>query len=63
MEAYEPNALSILPPLLAILLAIATRQVVISLGIGIWAGFCLFHSLDPLRALPLALPGCSFSRW
>jgi len=57
LEAYEPNALSILPPLLAILLAIATRQVVISLGIGIWAGFCLFHSLDPLRALPLALDG------
>lgn len=57
MEAYEPNALSILPPLLAILLAIVTRQVVISLGIGIWAGFCLFHSLDPLRALPLALDG------
>ncbi len=57
MEAYEPNALSILPPLLAILLAIATRQVVISLGIGIWAGFCLLHSLDPLRALPLALDG------
>lgn len=57
MEAYEPNAFSILPPLLAILLAIATRQVVISLGIGIWAGFCLFHSLDPLRALPLALDG------
>lgn len=57
MEAYEPNAFSILPPLLAILLAIATRQVVISLGIGIWVGFCLFHSLDPLRALPLALDG------
>lgn len=57
MEAYEPNAFSILPPLLAILLAIATRQVVISLGIGIWAGFCLLHSLDPLRALPLALDG------
>ena len=57
MEAYQPNALSILPPLLAILLAIATRQVVISLGIGIWAGFCLLHSLDPLRALPLALDG------
>lgn len=57
MEAYEPNAFSILPPVLAILLAIATRQVVISLGIGIWAGFCLLHSLDPLRALPLALDG------
>ncbi len=57
MEAYEPNAFSILPPVLAILLAIATRQVVISLGIGIWAGFCLLHSLDPLRALPLVLDG------
>ena len=54
---YEPDAFSILPPLLAILLAIATRQVIISLGVGIWAGFCLFHSLDPLRALPLALEG------
>ena len=57
MEAYQPNALSILPPLLAILLAIATRQVIVSLGIGIWAGFCLLHSIDPLRALPLALDG------
>ncbi len=57
MPTYEPNALSILPPLLAILLAIATRQVVISLGIGIWAAFCLLHALDPLRALPLALDG------
>lgn len=57
MEAYEPNAFSILPPLLAILLAIATRQVIVSLGIGIWAGFCLLHSLDPLRALPIALDG------
>jgi len=57
LATYEPNALSILPPLLAILLAIATRQVVISLGIGIWAGFCLLHSIDPLRALPLALDG------
>ena len=57
VEAYEASALSILPPLLAILLAIATRQVVVSLGIGIWAGFCLLHSLDPLRALPLALDG------
>lgn len=57
MEAYEPNAFSILPPLLAILLAIATRQVIVSLGIGIWAGFCLLHSIDPLRGLPLALDG------
>ncbi len=57
MAGYEPSFLSVLPPLLAILLAIATRQVVISLGIGIWAGFCLLHSLDPLRALPLALDG------
>ena len=31
---YEPDAFSILPPLLAILLAIATRQVIISLGVG-----------------------------
>ncbi len=57
METYQPNALSILPPLLAILLAIATRQVVISLGIGIWAGFCLLEEIDPISALPRALDG------
>jgi len=40
--------LSILPPLLAILLAIKTKQVYISLGIGIWLGWTIFHSWNPL---------------
>jgi len=34
VAGYEPNLLSILPPLLATLHAIASRQVVLSLGIG-----------------------------
>ena len=44
---YEPNWTSLLPPLLAIVLAIATKQVVISLSIGIWVGYCLFQSVNP----------------
>ncbi len=54
---YEPNILSVLPPLLAIILAIVTRQVIISLTIGIWIGFCLLESVDPLTGLALAIEG------
>ena len=39
---------SILPPLLAIILAIRTRQVFISLGIGIWAGWVIINRGNPL---------------
>ena len=42
---YEPNLLSIAPPLLAIVLAITTRQVIISLSIGILIGSILFGAL------------------
>ncbi len=54
---YEPNLLSVLPPLLAIILAIATRQVIISLSIGIWIGFCILESVNPLSGLALAIEG------
>jgi Na+/H+ antiporter NhaC len=54
---YEPNILSVLPPLLAIILAIVTRQVIISLTIGIWIGFCLLESVNPLTGLALAIEG------
>lgn len=54
---YEPNALSVLPPLLAILLAIMTRQVIISLTLGIWLGFCLLESTNPVAGLGLAIDG------
>ena len=54
---YEPNWTSLLPPLIAIILAIATKQVVISLSIGIWVGFCLLQSVNPLVGLALAVDG------
>ena len=52
---YDPNILSIIPSLLAIALAILTRQVVISLGIGIWIGNCLLFEANPLSGLGLAI--------
>ena len=54
---YEENWISILPPLLAIALAIITRQVILSLSIGIWIGFCLLESVNPLSGIGLALDG------
>ena len=54
---HEPNWTSVLPPLLAIILAILTRQVVISLGMGIWAGFCILESVNPVAGVALAIEG------
>jgi tetracycline resistance efflux pump len=54
---YEPSALSLLPPLLAIALAIATRQVVLSLGGGIWLGYCLFLHTNPVTGLAASIEG------
>lgn len=54
---YEPNWMSVLPPVLAIALAIITRQVIISLSIGIWIGFCLLETVNPVTGLALALDG------
>lgn len=39
----EPTWISVLPPLLAIGLAIATRQVYLSLAGGIWLGWSILH--------------------
>lgn len=52
---YEPNWMSVIPPLLAIFLAILTRQVILSLSIGIWIGFCILESVNPLSGLALAI--------
>jgi len=43
--------LSILPPLLAILLAIKTKHVYISLFVGIWLGWTIISSWNPLHGL------------
>jgi tetracycline resistance efflux pump len=54
---YEPSALSLLPPLLAITLAITTRQVMLSLGGGIWLGYCLFLHANPIAGLAASIDG------
>jgi Na+/H+ antiporter NhaC len=45
-----PGWISILPPLIAIVLAIAFRQVVLSLFLGIWVGTFFLHDLNPLTS-------------
>ncbi|MDE2781543.1 MAG: C4-dicarboxylate ABC transporter [Gemmatimonadota bacterium] len=43
----DPTWISVLPPLLAIVLAIATRQVYLSLAGGIWLGWTILLSWNP----------------
>ena len=40
----EPTWISVLPPLLAIFLAIASRQVYLSLAAGLWLGWSILHN-------------------
>ncbi len=49
MDTY--GWLSILPPLLAIFLAIKTKHVYISLTVGIWLGWTIINSWNPLSGL------------
>ena len=53
METY--GWLSILPPLLAIFLAIKTKHVYISLVLGIWLGWTIIHSWNPVSGLTATL--------
>jgi len=53
MDTY--GWLSILPPLLAIFLAIKTKHVYISLIVGIWLGWTIVHSWNPLSGLTQAI--------
>lgn len=53
----EPTWTSLLPPLLAIGLAIYTRQVYISLAAGLWLGFTILASWNPLAGLSGAVDG------
>lgn len=41
-----PGWLSILPPIVAIFLALLTRQMIVSLFTGIWAGVAFIHNYD-----------------
>ncbi|UCF18305.1 MAG: Na+/H+ antiporter NhaC family protein [Gemmatimonadota bacterium] len=47
---FFPGWLSILPPLLAIALALITREVVISLFAGVWLGALFIAGLNPIAA-------------
>ncbi len=49
MEYY--GWLSVLPPVLAIFLAIATKQVYISLTVGIWLGWTIINDWNPVAGI------------
>jgi tetracycline resistance efflux pump len=51
----EPTWISVLPPLLAIGLAIVTRQVYLSLASGIWLGWTIMAGWNPLAGLALTI--------
>jgi tetracycline resistance efflux pump len=53
----EPTWISVLPPLLAIALAIATRQVYLSLASGIWLGWTILAGWNPIAGLGDAIEG------
>ena len=47
----DPTWISVLPPLLAIVLAIATRQVYLSLAGGIWLGWTILLNWNPAAGI------------
>jgi tetracycline resistance efflux pump len=51
----EPTWISVLPPLLAIGLAIATRQVYLSLAAGVWIGWTIMVGWNPVAGLGRAI--------
>ena len=53
----DPTWTSVLPPLIAIALAIWSKQVVLSLAAGIWIGHTLVLDLNPLKGLGAGLDG------
>jgi Na+/H+ antiporter NhaC len=48
--AVEPGWLSLLPPLIAIVMALIFREVVLSLFLGIWLGALLLNGWNPVTA-------------
>ncbi|TYT74437.1 Na+/H+ antiporter NhaC family protein [Desulfobotulus mexicanus] len=51
MIAYDTSAWSLLPPAIAIVLAILTRKVLISLGVGILVGAMMLWGFSPVATL------------
>jgi tetracycline resistance efflux pump len=55
---FEPSFLSLLPPLLAIVLALWTRNVYGSLAAGVWLGWTILNGWNPLAGLADAVEAC-----
>lgn len=53
----DPTWISILPPVLAIVLAIWTRQVYLSLAGGLWMAWTIMNGWNPLTGLAAAIQG------
>lgn len=53
----DPSWYSILPPILAIILAIWTKQVILSLFAGIWIGYTLLNGFNPLTGVTAGFDG------
>ena len=53
----DPSWYSILPPIIAIVLAISTKQVILSLFAGIWMGFTLMNGFNPLVGVAAGIDG------
>lgn len=53
----DPNWYSILPPVLAIVLAIWSKQVILSLLAGIWMGHTLLNQFNPFSGIAEGLEG------
>ncbi len=51
----DPTWISVLPPLLAIVLAIWTRQVYLSLAGGVWLGWTILEGWNPLVGLATSI--------
>jgi hypothetical protein len=53
----DPAWYSVLPPVLAIVLAIWSKQVILSLFAGIWMGHTLLSQFNPLTGVVRSLDG------
>jgi Na+/H+ antiporter NhaC len=53
----DPSWYSILPPIIAIVLAIWTKQVILFLFAGIWMGFTLMNGFNPLAGFTAGVDG------
>lgn len=53
----EPSALSLLPPLVAIGLAVWKRQVYLALAVGVWLGWTILAGGNPLKGLAGSIEG------